>query len=375
MKIIIMTDLEGVAGVLNAKDYIHADSRYYEQACELATLEVSAAAQGAFEAGATEVLVVDGHGPGAMKRALLHPRARLLTGRPWIPGYPWGCDGSFAAAMIVGQHSKANTDGGHLCHTGSFAVENEIVNDISVGEIGQWALITGYFGVPMVMISGDEAACEEARRLVPNIESAVVKWGVRRGSATGLTAEENEVYNSVATHLSPDEARGAIRESAFRAVRRIPEIAPFRLDPPYAITMTLRPAEAGRQVRVWNGEVPTTRWTLSCRAVRRPRSRPGTNEASQTPNPRRRASLPERRRARRRRSPRRKPRKSPRRSLPRKPRPKTAKKTVKKAAKKAVAAPAADKRPAVRAAKATAVATPAKKPGKTPAKKAAKRKR
>lgn len=248
MKIIIMTDLEGVAGVLNAGDYIHAQSKYYEHACELATLEVSAAVEGALQAGATDILVADGHGPGAMKRSLLHPRAKLLTGRPWPSGYPWGCDGTFAAAMSIGQHAKSNTDGGHLAHTQSFKCEYEAVNDISLGETGQWMLIAGYFGVPVVMLSGDEAACEEARALVPNIEIAPVKCGVKRGSATGLTAEENEVFNSAAIHLSPDEARALIRDHAYRAVKRVPEIAPFRLDPPYSIKVALRPEQPGGEV-------------------------------------------------------------------------------------------------------------------------------
>ncbi len=253
MKIIIMTDLEGVAGVANAKDYIYPQSRYYEHACELATLEVSAAVAGALQAGATEVLVVDGHGDGAMKRSLLHPRARLLTGRPWVSGtgaaaLAWGCDGSFAAAMSVGQHAMSNTDGGHLAHTQSFAIETQEINGIETGELREWMLITGAFGVPVVMVAGDEACCDEARSLAPNVETAAVKFGCKRGSATGLTASENEVFNSVAIHLSPNEARERIREHAYRGVKRVPEIVPLRLDPPYTLKVGMRPAESGKKV-------------------------------------------------------------------------------------------------------------------------------
>lgn len=245
MKIRIMTDLEGVAGVLNAKDYIFPESRYYEEACELLTLEVSAAVEGALEAGATEVIVADGHGDGGIRRTLLHPRAKLLAGRPTFPGFSGACDGTFAAAMWIGQHAKANSDGGHLCHTGNFGVEDESVNGISMGEAGQSMLCMGYFGVPAVMLSGDGAACEEVRRLVPNIETVAVKWGVKRGSASGLTRDENMVFNSVALHLSPDEARALIREHAFRAVKRIPEIAPLRLEGPYAYRACVRPQKPG----------------------------------------------------------------------------------------------------------------------------------
>ena len=157
MKVYIMTDMEGVAGIINSADYASPGSRYYELARELTTLETNAAIEGVLEAGATEILVVDGHGPGAINPTLLHPEARLLAGRPL--GYPSGCDNSFDAALMVGQHAKSNTDGGHLCHTGSFAVEDLSINGVSVGEAGCNMLLAAYYNVPMVMLSGDEAAC------------------------------------------------------------------------------------------------------------------------------------------------------------------------------------------------------------------------
>ena len=245
VKIHIMTDLEGCAGVLDAKGFIYRDSRYYEQACELATLEVSAAVEGALEAGATEVLVVDGHGAGAMKRELLHPAAKLMAGR-FPPNTNWGLDGTFTAAMIVGQHAKANTNGAHLAHTMSFAIEQYTLNDMPIGEMGLCMLQAGYFGVPTIFLSGDQAACDEARSLVPNIETAAVKEGVTRGSASGLSAEENEAFNSCGIHLHPDRARALIREHAYRAVQRIPEFAPFCIDSPYTLTRVLRP-EPGKK--------------------------------------------------------------------------------------------------------------------------------
>jgi len=248
MKIHIMTDMEGCAGVMNAHEYIYSNSKYYEEARDLASLEVSAAVEGALEAGATEVLVADGHGPSALKRSLLHPRAKLLGGRPYSPGQPsFGCDGTFAAALIIGQHAKANTDGGHLCHTMSFDVEDYSLNGRSIGELGLWMLIAGYYNVPVVMVSGDQAACDEARSLVPNIEVAPVKWGIKRGSASGLTKEQNRDFNSLAVHLHPNEARAVIRERVCRAVKRIPEITPFRMDAPYTLTITTRPSEGRKR--------------------------------------------------------------------------------------------------------------------------------
>ncbi len=241
MKIFIMTDLEGCAGVMNAQDWIYPTSRYYEKACELATLEASAAVEGALEGGATEVVVVDGHGAGAMRRDLLHPRARLLGGRPWPREMvTYGFDGTYTAAMIVGQHAMSGTDGGHLSHTMEFGVEEYLLNDAPIGELGLIALTAGYFNAPLILVAGDQAACEEARAIVPNIETAAVKYGVRRGSSAGLTRDENQVFNAVAMHLHPDESRARIREHAFRAVRRTPEIAPYRVEGPYRLVMRTR---------------------------------------------------------------------------------------------------------------------------------------
>jgi len=241
MKVYIMTDMEGVAGVTNWDDFGSPEGRYYEIGRELTTREVNAAIEGALEAGATEILVVDGHGHGAINPLLLHPEAKLLTGRPL--GYPFGCDHSFDAAFIVGQHAKSNTDGGHLCHTGSFLIEELSINGVSVGELGCNMLFCAYFGVPTVMVSGDLAATEEARALVPNVEVAPVKEGLKRGSASGLTGTENKLFNGAAIHLHPEKARERIREAARRGLERRDEIGLFWLDPPYELVSRTRPQE------------------------------------------------------------------------------------------------------------------------------------
>ncbi|MEM2961101.1 MAG: M55 family metallopeptidase, partial [Candidatus Bathyarchaeia archaeon] len=127
-----MTDMEGVAGVINFSDYAFPQGRYYEIGRQLTTEETNAAIEGLLEAGAREILVVDGHGHGAINQLLLHPSAKLLAGRPL--NYPFGIDKSFSAALIIGQHAKSNTDGGHLSHTGSTEVEDLTINGVSLGE-------------------------------------------------------------------------------------------------------------------------------------------------------------------------------------------------------------------------------------------------
>ena len=249
MKLLIMTDMEGVAGVLNADDYLDASGRLYEVGRELATRECNAAIEGAIAAGATDILVVDGHGAGAIDARLLHPAARLLAGQPKPRAF--GCDPSFDAAFIVGQHAMSNADGGHLSHTNSWQVEEWRCNGRPIGELGKELLLFGACGVPTVLVTGDEACAAEARALAPEIEAVAVKAGVRRGSAAGLSAVENRRFNLVAIHRHPEQAAALIRAGAERALRRRPTVPPFTLEPPYEFVSVLRPAdgEPGRVSR------------------------------------------------------------------------------------------------------------------------------
>jgi len=249
MKIYIMTDMEGVAGIVNSSDYCRPEGKYYEHGRELATLEVNAAIEGLLEAGATDILVVDGHGPGALHPTLLHPEVRLLTGRP--RDYGAGLDSSFDAAVMIGQHAKSNTDGGHLCHTGSFDREEATLNGVSVGEIALNMLIAGYFGVPYIMLSGDRAACEEFLELCPDGVTVTVVEGLKRGSAAGLTGEENRCFNVAAIHRPPPEARKLIRQGAREALERMRYVKfePLKMDPPYEYIRLTRPDESGRRRR------------------------------------------------------------------------------------------------------------------------------
>ena len=243
VRVYVMTDMEGVAGVVSSTDYCSPESRYYEVGRTLTTLETNAAIEGALEAGATEFLVVDGHGHGAIDPQQLHPAARLLTGRPM--GYPFGCDRSFDAAFVVGQHAKANTDGGHLAHSGSFGTQDHVLNGRSLGELGINLLFASYFGVPTVLVTGDQACCEEAVDLVPETETVAVKEGLKRGAPAGLTAEEARRYNGAAIHLHPQVARQRIREGARRAIERRTGIPRFWVEPPYELVRSFRRRDDG----------------------------------------------------------------------------------------------------------------------------------
>ena len=244
MRVYLMTDLEGVAGVMNSTDWIYPESRYYELGKEFLTKEVNAAVDGFFAAGADEVVVQDGNGHGAVNIALLDPRAKLQRG--WNNGgFPFGMDcGKYDVMAYVGQHPKAGTEFGHLCHTGTFHVIDYRVNGISVGEFGQGVFMGQIYGITPIFASGCLAFTKEAVALVKGIETVAVKEGVQSGTGEECTAESYEKRNWGAIHLQPEAARKAIREGAERALRRYiadpGSFVPTTIAPPYSKQVILR---------------------------------------------------------------------------------------------------------------------------------------
>lgn len=212
-----MTDLEGVAGVVDFESQAYDTGKYYEKAKELLTEEVNAAVEGSLRAGATEILVCDGHGPGGIVPELLHPSAKLLHGRPL--GKFWEINtGKWDAFFLLGHHSINGTPDGNLNHTyASKTIVKMLLNGSPIGEIGMNIYLAGWFGIPTVLITGDEAACREAKEYVPNIEAVPVKKGINR---------------TCAITLSPIKAREKIKDGAYRAVQRIQEIKAVKLEGP-----------------------------------------------------------------------------------------------------------------------------------------------
>ena len=184
MKLIIMTDMEGVAGVLNADEYLDASGRLYEVGRELAARECNAAIEGAIAAERRTSWWWTGTGP-ARSTAACCSRQRACS--PDNPSRgPSAAIRRSTQAFIVGQHAMSNADGGHLFHTNSWQVEEWRCNGRPIGELGKELLLFGACGVRAVLVTGDEACTAEARALVPEIEAVAVKAGVRGGSAAGL---------------------------------------------------------------------------------------------------------------------------------------------------------------------------------------------
>lgn len=221
MRVYVMTDLEGVAGVLDSENWCLPGSRYYDAARNLLTREVNAAVEGFLAAGVTEVLVADGHGPGGINPDLLHPAAELSRNWPVGKAYPFSLDSrKFDFAACVGQHPKAGTVGGHLCHTQSMDCRDECINGISVGEFGEMVFCAGELGVRHIFACGCEAFTKEAQALVPGIETVAVKRGMQTDPGHHLPEAAYRRHNIAAIHLAPEEARRRIRAGARRAVER-----------------------------------------------------------------------------------------------------------------------------------------------------------
>lgn len=218
VKIFISADMEGASGITDRDDLNYGGAEF-ERGRRFLTGDVNAAIEGAFEAGATAVVVNESH--ASMRNLLtdvLDPRAELIRG-----GIKRGCmmeglDESFNAVFFIGYHSMHGTAHGIMNHAMlGKEVQNLYLNGKPVGEIGVNAAYAGQMKVPVALISGDQTAVAEAQALNPNIEGAVVKEGIERFTAK---------------LLHPNVAQARIREAATRAVQNIPLLKPYQVGPP-----------------------------------------------------------------------------------------------------------------------------------------------
>lgn len=222
MKIYISCDAEGVAGIADWEQCLR-EKYDYKLGRELMTREVNAAIDGALAAGATEIVVNDSH--ERMINILpeeLHPQAQLLQGRIKPMSMVEGLDGSYDAALFIGYHSMAGTPGGMLSHTFSSIITEVRINDTAVGEPELNGLMAGWYGVPLVFLSGDDAVTKEIKKFIPNIITVVTKKG--RGKRVGLT-------------IHPEEARRKIRHGVESALRHYKEIKPLRPKKPVTLQL------------------------------------------------------------------------------------------------------------------------------------------
>ncbi len=253
MKVFIFTDLEGVSGVCRftqTSDKTDArgqpphlrmvDWAAYDEARHLLMGDINACIEGLIEAGIDEILVRDGHGiPYNFVPEMMHRRARHIVGgwydRP-LGGLEPDCDG----AILLGHHAMAGTPDGILCHTQSPERGDRYwYNGRETGEIGQEALVAGHFDIPVVMVTGDDAACREAREFFGDeIITVSVKQGLGREAAV---------------FVAPEVARRMIREGAREAVARIPRCKPYKIDLPIHARLAVKDKETADKLRPRRG--------------------------------------------------------------------------------------------------------------------------
>ena len=177
-KVYISVDMEGISGIVG-DDQTSAGQAEYGRSRKLMAEDANAAIRGAFAGGATEVVVNDSH--GSQRNLLpedLDPRARLISHSFKRHGMVEGLDETFDAVIFVGYHAKADSPRGLFAHTGSGVVKDVQVNGRSAGEGGLNTLMAQWFGVPVVMITGDDVAIEQQKEWTPNVRGVVVKRAI-----------------------------------------------------------------------------------------------------------------------------------------------------------------------------------------------------
>jgi D-amino peptidase len=235
-----MSDMEGVAGIVKWEQTTGGEP-LYEEGRKLYTEEINAAVRGAKVAGAEEIVVMDCHGAGkgwtfnSLLPEELDPACEFVVQDSWTEYtelLEQGCD----AALFVGMHARAGTARGVMNHTISGRdYQNLWFNDVLVGETGINAALCGTWGCPVLLVTGDEATCAEARELLGDgLTTVSVKRGFGAASARMLT---------------PTRARGLIEDGARRALSYLGAVSPWELGSPCEVKAEFKSTTAADELR------------------------------------------------------------------------------------------------------------------------------
>lgn len=223
MRVYLSVDMEGIAGVVHEDQTNPIDPRCageYARFRRVMTGEANAAVEGALAAGATRVVVNDSHWD--MRNLLaeeLHPAAELISGSTKPRSMLEGIDAGFDAACFIGYHAQAGTALAILDHTYTDRIFQVRLHGVPVGELGLNAALAGRFGVPVALVSGDQALAAECTALL--------------GSGTRAVIVKHAVARHGARCLAPAEACRLIRDGVEGAVRKPP--APWTIASPATI--------------------------------------------------------------------------------------------------------------------------------------------
>jgi D-amino peptidase len=224
MRIFISADMDGVAGVATPRQ-CDMDNPDYELARRLMTDEVNAAVAGAFDGGASEVLVNDSHSQQVnLLPDRMDPRAELILGRPKRAGMFCGLEADHAGVMCIGYHAGASRHG-VLAHTIDGAVYAAIrINGLDCAEATLYGAYAGSLGVPVILLAGDDQLQQQCESQFPGVRCAVVK---------------RAMGNRAARSMSPSSACNRIRAAAEDAVRNLAAIKPLVIEGPYRLELDL----------------------------------------------------------------------------------------------------------------------------------------
>lgn len=254
----VCTDMEGLSGVDSWEQCYDPDdnSPAYLHGREQLTADLNAAAAGCFDAGATKVCVLDGHGRNNHRGFIeerLDKRVEQVRLASLDPVRMEGLDANVDALVMVGQHAMAGTLNGFLDHTQMPKVLCRfLINGVEHGEMSQFALYGGHYGLPLVHVSGDEALGEEARLLFPQTQFTATKRGT--GWATC------ELY-------PPDEVRRQIRHDVATAFTNAQHVEPWKVSAPIEVTTEWAWSELADKLAVVPGvqriNARTVRWRIA----------------------------------------------------------------------------------------------------------------
>jgi D-amino peptidase len=235
MRVFVISDMEGVSGIVKWKQ-VSGGEAMYEEGRRLYTEEINAAVRGAKKAGAEEIVVMDCHGAGgdwtfnSLIPDLLDENCEWVVQSEWTEYTAFleeGCD----AALLIGMHAMAGTPDGVMCHTVSGqAWTNLRFNDTLVGESGINAALCGQWGCPVVLVTGDRAVCVEVQKLLgTGVTTVAVKQGLGRFSAR---------------QIPPVRARRMIEEAATAALSDLKAVEPYDPGKPCDITVEFTTPDA-----------------------------------------------------------------------------------------------------------------------------------
>jgi len=221
MRVYLSVDMEGVAGIVHV-DQTRRTGHDYERGRRWMTAEANAAILGAFDGGATGVVVNDSHGD--MRNLVLEeldPRAEVISGSLKPLSMVEGAVAGFGCALFVGYHAGAGSRAGILDHTYYGRVVNRCrVGGVDWNETALNAAVCGSLGIPVALVTGDQTACAQARERLGDVETVEVKTAITRYAARSV---------------HPSVAQERIRAGATRAVKRAPQLRPYTPPVPLAL--------------------------------------------------------------------------------------------------------------------------------------------